>query len=75
MVPASDSLTVFKVLYPRHMHLNRGNHETVNMNKMYGFEVQINLQIMSCITLPGSQYFSEIVLMTGRGQSEIQVSI
>jgi hypothetical protein len=21
------------------MHLNRGNHETVNMNKMYGFEV------------------------------------
>jgi hypothetical protein len=28
-----------QVLYPNHMHLNRGNHETVNMNKMYGFEV------------------------------------
>ena len=27
------------MLYPEHMHLNRGNHETVNMNKMYGFEV------------------------------------
>jgi len=31
----------FKALYPEHMHLNRGNHETVNMNKMYGFEGEV----------------------------------
>jgi len=31
----------FKALYPNHMHLNRGNHETVNMNKMYGFEGEV----------------------------------
>jgi serine/threonine-protein phosphatase 5 len=28
----------FKVLYPRGIFLMRGNHETNNMNKMYGFE-------------------------------------
>ncbi|EKX36111.1 hypothetical protein GUITHDRAFT_79133, partial [Guillardia theta CCMP2712] len=29
----------YKCLLPNHMHLNRGNHESVNMNKIYGFEV------------------------------------
>ena len=28
------SLLAFKVLYPDHMHLSRGNHETKNMNKV-----------------------------------------
>jgi serine/threonine-protein phosphatase 5 len=31
----------YKALYPNHMHLNRGNHETVNMNKIYGFEGEV----------------------------------
>eukprot|EP00455_Lapot_gusevi_P045805 TRINITY_DN5914_c0_g2_i8.p1 TRINITY_DN5914_c0_g2~~TRINITY_DN5914_c0_g2_i8.p1 ORF type:complete len:239 (-),score=63.88 TRINITY_DN5914_c0_g2_i8:116-832(-) len=32
------TLLAFKVLYPSGMHLTRGNHESENMNKMYGFE-------------------------------------
>ncbi len=27
-----------KLAFPNHVHLARGNHETKNMNKMYGFE-------------------------------------
>ena len=32
------TLLAFKLLYPQHMHLTRGNHETDDMNKMYGFQ-------------------------------------
>merc|ERR1719277_2442187 len=28
-------LFAWKLLYPRHVHLSRGNHETKNMNKLY----------------------------------------
>ncbi|EOD31402.1 hypothetical protein EMIHUDRAFT_232006 [Emiliania huxleyi CCMP1516] len=28
-------------LYPKHLHLTRGNHETLNMNKVYGFEGEV----------------------------------
>mmetsp|Transcript_7018 Transcript_7018/g.14064 ORF Transcript_7018/g.14064 Transcript_7018/m.14064 type:complete len:493 (-) Transcript_7018:489-1967(-) len=31
----------YKVLYPNSVFINRGNHETVNMNKMYGFEGEV----------------------------------
>ena len=34
-------LFAYKCLYPAHMHLNRGNHETTQMNKMYGFEGEV----------------------------------
>jgi len=36
-------LTLFalKLLYPKHMHLLRGNHETINMNVMYGFKGEV----------------------------------
>jgi Calcineurin-like phosphoesterase len=33
------TLLAFKVLYPNHLFLARGNHESKAMNKIYGFEV------------------------------------
>ncbi|KAK9806971.1 hypothetical protein WJX72_009035 [[Myrmecia] bisecta] len=35
------TLLAFKVLYPQHMHLARGNHESKGMNKIYGFEGEV----------------------------------
>ena len=35
------ALFVWKLLYPTKVHLSRGNHETKNMNKLYGFEGEI----------------------------------
>ena len=32
----------FKILYPNSMHMIRGNHETKNMNMMYGFHGEVN---------------------------------
>jgi len=34
-------LYAWKLLYPRHVNLSRGNHETRNMNKLYGFEGEV----------------------------------
>jgi serine/threonine-protein phosphatase 5 len=31
----------WKLCYPRHLNLSRGNHETRNMNKLYGFEGEV----------------------------------
>jgi len=31
----------FKLLYPNHFFMSRGNHESENMNKMYGFEGEV----------------------------------
>jgi len=31
----------FKLLYPDHFFMSRGNHETVTMNQMYGFEGEV----------------------------------
>merc|ERR1719230_1758561 len=31
----------WKLLYSNHMHLSRGNHETRDMNKLYGFQGEV----------------------------------
>jgi serine/threonine-protein phosphatase 5 len=35
------TLLCWKVLYPDHFHMTRGNHETRNLNKLYGFEGEV----------------------------------
>ncbi|KXZ53876.1 hypothetical protein GPECTOR_6g794 [Gonium pectorale] len=35
------ALLAFKLLYPEHMHLTRGNHESKSMNKVYGFDGEV----------------------------------
>lgn len=34
-------LFAWKLAFPQHLHLARGNHETRNMNKLYGFEGEV----------------------------------
>jgi len=34
-------LFIFKSIYPDHVHLARGNHESLNMNRIYGFEGEV----------------------------------
>ena len=48
----------FKVLYPQHMHLARGNHESQSMNKIYGFEGEVSLSThmhLSCLVADDAQ--------------------
>ncbi|GAM20753.1 hypothetical protein SAMD00019534_039280 [Acytostelium subglobosum LB1] len=35
------ALLAFKLLYPDHMHLTRGNHESIDMNRFYGFQGEV----------------------------------
>uniref|UniRef100_A0A9J8CAI4 Serine/threonine-protein phosphatase n=1 Tax=Cyprinus carpio carpio TaxID=630221 RepID=A0A9J8CAI4_CYPCA len=46
----------FKLLYPEHFYLLRGNHETDNMNQMYGFEGEVKAKY----TAQMFQLFSEV---------------
>ncbi|KAH7648650.1 phosphatase related [Cryptosporidium bovis] len=34
-------LFTLKIMYPYHVHLARGNHETKNLNRLYGFEGEV----------------------------------
>ena len=35
------TLFMYQLLHPKGMYLTRGNHETKNMNKLYGFEGEV----------------------------------
>lgn len=40
------TLLGFKVLYPNHFHMTRGNHESQTMNQIYGFEGEIRCKFL-----------------------------
>ena len=35
------TLLAWKVTFPKHMYMSRGNHESKNLNKLYGFEGEV----------------------------------
>ena len=50
------TLLAFKILYPNHFFMARGNHESTNLNQMYGFKNEVNdkfgktIQVYECFT-------------------------
>jgi len=46
----------FKLLYPDHFFMSRGNHESENMNKMYGFEGEVKAKYSSTMV----ELFTEV---------------
>lgn len=46
----------FKLLYPDHFYMSRGNHESQTMNQMYGFEGEVKTKY----TAQMSEFFTEI---------------
>ena len=41
------TLFAFKVLYPEHLHLSRGNHESQGMNATFGFDGEVSSSAMN----------------------------
>ncbi|KAF9806880.1 hypothetical protein SFRURICE_005837 [Spodoptera frugiperda] len=41
------TLFSFKLLYPNHFYMSRGNHETLDMNRMYGFRGEVSSKYTS----------------------------
>ncbi len=56
------TLFAYKVLFPHHVHLARGNHESRGMNKIYGFDGEVHKLSMSLShhkhRMPGFASFS-----------------
>ena len=49
----------FKLLYPEHFFMARGNHESQNMNQMYGFEGEVK----SKYSMQMAELFTEVMLL------------
>lgn len=58
------TLYAYKVLYPKAMFLNRGNHETDDMNRVYGFEGECKAKYSERLFKCFSESFSALPLAT-----------
>lgn len=54
----------YKMLYPHSFYLNRGNHETDDMNRMYGFEGECRAKYNERVFKLFSESFSALPLAT-----------
>ena len=70
------TLLCFKLLYPKHFYLARGNHESKNLNKVYGFEQEVKSKYGSTIyesfvrlfySLPLAHCFNHEILVVHGG--------
>ncbi|EDV30264.1 uncharacterized protein Dana_GF23034 [Drosophila ananassae] len=52
----------FKLLYPNHFFLSRGNHESINMNQMYGFTGEVTAKYTSAMADIFTQVFNWLPL-------------
>uniref|UniRef100_A0AC34QZQ1 Protein-serine/threonine phosphatase n=2 Tax=Panagrolaimus sp. JU765 TaxID=591449 RepID=A0AC34QZQ1_9BILA len=50
------TLLGYKLLYPNHLYMARGNHESDTMNKMYGFEGEVKAKY----NVKMSEFFTEL---------------
>jgi serine/threonine-protein phosphatase 5 len=53
-------LLAWKVALPQHMHLTRGNHESLNMNKMYGYEGEVEAKYDAKVFALCTQVFNAL---------------
>jgi serine/threonine-protein phosphatase 5 len=58
------TLYAYKWLYPKNFFLNRGNHETDDMNRMYGFEGECRAKYNERVFKLFSESFSALPLAT-----------
>ncbi|KAI8638877.1 Metallo-dependent phosphatase-like protein [Parasitella parasitica] len=56
------TLFAYKCLYPNHLFLARGNHETDNMNKVYGFEGEVKAKFSDMMFNLFSETFNALPL-------------
>jgi len=58
----------FKLLYPNHFHLTRGNHEAKTMNKLYGFEGEVKAKYSENMFAAFSEVFNWLPLAAVIGE-------
>merc|ERR1719277_294310 len=56
------ALFAWKLLYPQHLHLARGNHESKTMNRIYGFEGEVTTKYDAGLYLLFCEAFNHLPL-------------